>query len=86
LALTKATITKVTKKTGRKRRKKKKDLPRKKISGLGDEAFWVSNRLGGILYILKGDAFISIGLGGTDDEETKLTKSKMLAQKALQRL
>ena len=58
----------------------------KKITGLGDDAYWVSNRFGGVLYVLKGDAFISIGLGGTDDEETKLKKSKVLAQKALQRL
>jgi hypothetical protein len=58
----------------------------KKIGGLGDDAYWVSNRFGGVLYVLKGDAFISIGLGGTDDEETKLKKSKVLAQKALQRL
>src|SRR6266403_404700 len=58
----------------------------KKIGGIGEEAFWVSNRFGGTLYVLKGDAFISIGLGGTDDEETKLKKSKVLAQKALQRL
>ena len=58
----------------------------KKITGLGDDAYWVGNRFGGTLYVLKGDAFISIGLGGTDDEETKLTKSKALAQKALQRL
>jgi len=58
----------------------------KKITGLGDEAFWISNRFGGILYILKGDAFISIGIGGTDDEEIKLEKSKALAKKALQRL
>jgi hypothetical protein len=36
--------------------------------------------------VLKGDAFMSIGLGGTDDEDTKLSKSKALAQKALQRL
>jgi len=39
-----------------------------------------------VLYVLKGDAFISIGLGGTDDEDVKLKKSKVLAQKALQRL
>jgi hypothetical protein len=58
----------------------------KKITGLGDEAFWISNRFGGMLYILKGDAFISIGIGGADDEETKLEKSKALAKKALQRL
>jgi len=58
----------------------------KKITGLGDDAYWVGNRFGGVLYVLKGNAFISIGLGGTDDQETKLTKSKALAQKALQRL
>ena len=58
----------------------------KKIAGLGDDAYWVSNRFGGILYVLKGDAFISVGIGGTDDEATKLEKSKSLAQKALKRL
>jgi hypothetical protein len=58
----------------------------KKIGGLGDDAYWVGNRLGGILYVLKGDAFISIGLSGTDDEDIKLKKSKVLAEKALQRL
>jgi len=58
----------------------------KKIDGLGDDAYWVSNRFGGVLYVLKGDAFISVGIGGTDDEDAKLEKSKVLAQKALQRL
>jgi hypothetical protein len=58
----------------------------KKINGIGDEAFWISNRFGGILYALKGDAFISISLGGMDDEETKLRKSEALAEKALHRL
>ena len=65
---------------------KEKGPPPKKIGGLGDEAYWAGNRFGGTLYILKGDTFISIGLGGTDDQETKLEKSKLLAQKALQRL
>ena len=65
---------------------KEKGPPPKKIASLGDEAYWASNRFGGTLYVLKGDAFISIGLGGTDDEENKLEKSKVIAQKALQRL
>ena len=65
---------------------KEKGPPPKKIASLGDEAYWASNRFGGTLYVLKGDAFISVGLGGTDDEDTKLKKSKALAQKALQRL
>jgi len=65
---------------------KEQGAPSKKITGLGDEAYWVSNRFGSVLYVLKGDAFVSIGIGGTDDEHTKLDKSKALAQKALQRL
>jgi len=73
-------------KTKTKNGEEEKGPPPKKITGLGDEAFWVSNRFGGILYILKEKAFISIGIGGTDGEDTKLEKSKVLAQKALQRL
>ncbi len=65
---------------------KEKGPAPKKITGLGDDAYWVGNRFGGMLYVLKGDVFISVGIGGTDDEETKLTKSKALAEKALQRL
>jgi hypothetical protein len=65
---------------------KEESAPPKKIDGIGEEAFWASNRFGGILYVLKGDAFISISLGGTDNEQTKIDKSKALAQKALQRL
>ena len=58
----------------------------KKIDGLGDDAYWVSNRFGGVLYVLKGDSFISVGISGTDAEEIKLQKSKTLAKKALQQL
>src|SRR5438874_13577443 len=65
---------------------KEESVPPKKIDGIGDEAFWASNRFGGVLYVLKDDAFISISLGVTDDEDTKIKKSKTLAQKALQRL
>src|SRR5207247_1918203 len=65
---------------------KEESVPPKKIDGIGEEAFWASNRFGGVLYVLKGDAFISISLGGTDNEERKLQKSKALAEKALKRL
>jgi hypothetical protein len=62
--------------------------PPKKISGIGDEAFWFGSRVGGALYVLKKekDVFIRISVGGADNEETKINKSKALAQKALERL
>jgi hypothetical protein len=44
---------------GANRDEKEQGSAPKRITGLGDEAFWVSNRFGGMLYVLKGDAFIS---------------------------
>lgn len=61
-------------------------VPPKKIDGIGEEAYWTGNRFGGALYVLKKDVFIRISVGGPDKEETKIEKSKALAQKALERL
>ncbi len=61
-------------------------VPPKKIQGIGEEAYWTGNRFGGALYVLKKDAFIRISVGGPDEEEMKIDKSKALAEKALQRL
>ena len=61
-------------------------VPPKKIDGIGEDAYWTGNRFGGALYVLKKDAFIRISVGGPDKEETKIDKSKALAQKALERL
>lgn len=58
----------------------------KKIEGVGEKAFWSGNRFGGALYVLKGEVFIRVSVGGPDREETKIEKSKNLAQKALERL
>ena len=60
--------------------------PPKKMDGVGEEAFWAGNRVGGALYVLKGDVFIRISVGGPDNQEKKIEKSKTLAQKALGRL
>jgi len=70
----------------RKEGEKEEAPPPKKISGVGDEAFWSANRVGGALYVLKKDVFIRISVGGPDNEETKIEKSKALAQKALRRM
>jgi hypothetical protein len=57
-----------------------------KIEGVGDEAFWVGNRVGGALYVLKGNAYIRISVGGAGDQAQKTEKSKTLAQSVLKRL
>ena len=57
-----------------------------KVNGLGDEAFWSASRVGGALYVLKQDQFFRISIGGAGDAQTKLNKSKTLAQKVLKKL
>ncbi len=63
-----------------------KSAPPEKIAGLGDEAFWSGNRVGGALYVLKGNSYIRISVGGAGDQATKIKKSKALAQMVLKHL
>ena len=58
--------------------------PAKKIGDLGDDAYWISTRVASALYVLKKDMFIRISLGGTEKDD--IDKSKILAEKAIQRL
>ena len=60
--------------------------PPKKIQGVGDDAWWTANRMGGAIYVLKGNVFIRISIGGPEKQESKIEKSKTLAAKALSRL
>ncbi|HYJ89458.1 MAG TPA: hypothetical protein VEW46_25580 [Pyrinomonadaceae bacterium] len=68
----------------RKKSEEESDPP-KKISGLGDEAFWMGNRIAGALYVLKGDAYVRVSVGGPSDKASQ-TRARALAQKALARL
>jgi len=74
------------KRGGVEREEKEKTLPPKRLDGVGEEAYWSGNRFGGALYVLAKDAIVRISVGGPDNEETKIEKSKALAQKALSRL
>ena len=40
----------------------------------------------GALYVLKGDAFLRISVGGEKDESVRIKKAKTLAEEALKRL
>jgi hypothetical protein len=64
----------------------KESAPPQKISGVGDEAFWSASRVGGALYVLKGNAFIRVSVGGASDQQAKTNKSKALAQAILKHL
>lgn len=68
------------------REEEEKSVPPKKIAGIGDDSYWTGNRVGRALYVLKNDASIRISVGGPDNEETKIDKSKALVQKALEHL
>jgi hypothetical protein len=57
-----------------------------KIDGLGEDAYWMGNPIGGILYVLKNDRMLRISVGGPDSAGKKLEKSKRLARKAIGRL
>jgi len=57
-----------------------------KIDGLGEEAFWTGTRVGGALYVLKGNCYIRISVGGAGDQAQRIEKSKSLAESVLKRL
>ena len=56
------------------------------IRGVGEEAFWSGTRVAGALYVLRGDIFLRISVGGITDENERIEKSRGLALHALERL
>lgn len=64
---------------------KEKESPPRPVDGVGDEAFWLGNPASGALYVLKGDQYLRISVGGAGDEPVKLRKAADLARKALGR-
>jgi hypothetical protein len=62
--------------------------PLKPVDGLGDKAEVFSGDASHVLmlYVAKGNAFITIGLGGIDDESVALANAKKVANKILAKL
>jgi hypothetical protein len=71
---------------GRSEEEEEEGTPPQKVTGVGDDAFWIGSRVGGALYVLKGNAYLRISIGGSGDQTNKINKSKTLAQKAIARL
>ena len=64
----------------------KKKEPPKPVAGLGDQAFWVGDPITGALYVLKGEVFLRLSVGGPSDEAQKIKRARALALHALKRL
>jgi hypothetical protein len=60
--------------------------PPVKVSGVGEEAYWIGSPVSGALYVLKGNAYLRLSVGGPSNQANKTTALKALAQKALPRL
>ncbi len=58
----------------------------RRIKGLGEDAYWVGSPIAGALYVLQGDKFVRISVGGVGEESVRIEKSKVLARAALKRL
>jgi hypothetical protein len=56
------------------------------ITGLGEEAYWVGNSVAGALYVLQGEVFLRISVGGVGEESARIEKTKILARAAVKRL
>ena len=70
----------------RKKEEKEEEKAPLKVEGVGDEAFWTGNRVGGALYVLKGNCYIRVSVGGAGDQAQKIENSKKLALAVLNRL
>jgi hypothetical protein len=76
------------KRAGREEREEsdeKKNEPRR-VAGLGDEAFWVGDPVTGALYVLRGEVFLRVSVGGPPAQAEKIKRAKALAVYALKRL
>jgi hypothetical protein len=63
-----------------------KKLAPQRIADVGDAAFWIGSPAGG-LYVLKGNRYIRVSVGGgVDDQETRIKKCTALAEKILKHL
>ena len=57
-----------------------------KVPDLGDDAFWMGDERLGALFVLKGNRYVRISVGGAGDQQAKIEKCRALAEAILKRL
>ncbi len=60
--------------------------PPVEVPNVGDRAFWLGGPKMGGLYVLKGDRYFRLGVGGAPSQSEKIEKAKILAQSILSKL
>jgi hypothetical protein len=60
--------------------------PPQRVKSVGDEAYSVGNAKIGALYVLKGDKFLRISIGGAASQKVRIEKMKTLVQHVIKRL
>ncbi len=72
---------------GKPAREEEEDSPRPRtIKGVGEQAYWVGSPMVGTLYVLKGDNFLRISVGGIREQALRIEKSIALARLTLKRM
>lgn len=56
------------------------------IAGVGEQAFWVGSPMVGALYVLKGNTFLRVSVGGVREEPARIEKSVALARLVVKRM
>jgi len=57
-----------------------------RVPGVGREAFWVGGKNNALYVQTNNNAYLRISIGGNESDQTKITKTKTLAQFAIKRL
>jgi hypothetical protein len=68
------------------KREQESETEARSIGGVGDEAFWSGTGVAGALYVLRGNTFIRVSVGGINNERERIETSRQLAVTALARL
>jgi hypothetical protein len=72
---------------GNKKKEKEEESTRPRaIKAVGEEAYWVGGPMVGALYVLQGNTFLRISVGGVREESARIEKSVALARIALKHL
>lgn len=58
----------------------------RRVTGIGNDAYWTGDAKAGSLYVLSDDGVLRISVGGVPDPEERIKRTTALARTALQRL